>query len=364
MKRILAIAFVFFAILLFCVDCAAAEFPDEINGFVPDGAKTLLPDGVPDGGFSAQQIDIGFFASMILRAITSAAPDAAKNLSVMLGLLIISSVLGALRGGISSKGLSEALEFISVLCVCGAAFSMTAAVFDTAERFITDVGAFLEGFLPILAGLSAASGNVAFSIASSVSVSAALSAVSAVCASVAMPLLKICFCISISGAVCGSVDLSGISGAIKKLITVVLSLSGIALSAVMIFQRVITKSADSAALRGIKFSVGTLIPFVGNAIGEALTTVTGGVGMIRSAVGISGAVVLCAMAIIPVASLLINKLFLDLASGAAGMLGLSKEKNFISGMSGVVGFLCAITAFIGVFFILSVSLIAGTEVSV
>ena len=363
MKRIIVFLIVL-AVFSFACFAGDTEFPDEINEFVPGDALEVLPGGVPDGGFDSGDLDIGFFSSMIVRALKSAAPDASKNLALMLGLLIVSSVIGVFKSGISSHGLSEALEFISVLCVCGAAFSMTSAVFDAAEKFITGVGSFLEGFMPILSALSAASGNITFSVSSAISVSAALSVVSAVCSSVAMPLLKICFCISISSAVCGSVDLSGISGAIKKLLAVVMSLSGIALSAVMIFQRVITKSADSAAIRGIKFSVGTLIPFVGSAIGEAMTTVAGGVGVIRSAVGISGAVVLCAMALIPVSSLLINKLFLDICGGAAGMLGLDKEKNFLNRMSGVVGFLCALTSFVGVFFILSVSLIAMAEVNV
>ena len=361
MKRAAAIIAV---MMLFSVACAAgdAEYMENVGSAVPNEVSEII-GGVPEGGFSSGDIGIGLFLKMIGGAIKGAAPDAAKSFAVLIGLMIISSVIGAFRGTVASKALGEALEFISVLCVCGAAFSMTSAVFRVAEEFISGMSVFLQTLIPTLTILSAAGGNITFATASSVTVSAAMTMLDAVCSSVVLPLLKICFCISVSSAMCGSVDLSGVGAAIKKVITTVLALSGIVLSAVMIFQRIITRSADSAALRGIKFAVGSLIPFVGNAIGEAITTISGSVGVLRATVGISGAIVLCAMVIMPTAGLVIEKLFIDVASGAAALLGLEKERKFLSEMSGVVGFLVATVAFVGTFFIIAVAVIAGTEVS-
>lgn len=361
MKR----AAVLFAVLtLFSVSCAAgdADYIGDVGAAVPGDVSDLI-GGLPEGGFSSGDIGIGLFLKIVVGAIKGAAPDAAKSFAVLIGLMIISAVIGAFRGTVASKPLGEALEFISVLCVCGAAFSMTSAVFKIAEEFVSGVGVFMQTLIPTLTVLSAAGGNITFATASGVTVSAAMTMLDAVCSSVVWPLLKICFCISVSSAMCGSIDLSGVGAAIKKVITTVLALSGVVLTAVMIFQRIITKSADSAALRGIKFAVGSLIPFVGSAIGEAITTISGSVGVLRATVGISGAIVLCAMVIMPTAGLVIDKLFVDVASGAAALLGLEKEKRFLSEMGGVVGFLVALVAFVGTFFIIAVAVIAGTEVS-
>ena len=342
---------------------AEDDYIETIDNALPEEVRDILPDGFEDSGFSSEDISPNLFLTFVFRALSSAVPGAAKSLALMIGLLIISSVLGALRGTILSKGLGEAVEFLSVLCVCGAAFSMTGAIFDVAEGFISGIGAFLQVLMPILTVLSASSGNITFSAASGAVVTAAIALLDAVCASAAMPLLKFCFCMSVSTAMCGGIDLRGVSAAIKKLITYILAITGVALSAVLVFQTVITKSADSAAIKGIKFTVGTLIPFVGNAIGEAMTTVSGGIGVVKSAVGVAGAIILCAMVILPVVSLLVHKLFLDLAGGAASLLGLSREKDFLGEMSGIVGFLVAITAFVGTFFVIAVSVIAATEVN-
>lgn len=362
MKR--ALVFLLFLIMLSVPVFAEEDYIGEVNGAVPDDVRNILPDDFRLDGLDASELDAGFFLSLIFRALSSAVPSAAKSLGLMIGLLIISSVLGAVRKAISSGGIGDALEFLSVLCVCGAAFSMTSAVFDAAEGFISGLGSFLQVFMPILTALSAASGNITFSASSGAVVTAALALLNSVCTSAAMPLLKLCFCLSISSAICGGIDLRGVSSAIKKILTYIFAITGISLSAVLVFQTVITKSADSAAIKGVKFTLGTLIPFVGNAIGEAMTTISGGVGLVRSAVGVAGAVILCAMVIIPVANLLVNKLFLDLAGGVSSLLGLSRERDFIGEMSSVVGYLTAMTALAGTFFIIAVSVIAATEINI
>lgn len=344
-------------------DMSAGDYMENVGAATPDEARDILPDGALDGSLDGADIGVGTFFGIMIRALKGAAPKAARSFALVIGLLIISSVVGAFRGTVASKALGEALDLITTLCVCAAAFSMTEAVFRVAEEFISTMRVFLEALVPTLTVLSAASGNLSFSASAAVTVSAAMTALDAVCNSVAMPILKTCFCISVSSAIRGPVDLSGVSAAVKKLLTTVLAFSGVALSAVMIFQRIITKSADSAALRGIKFTVGSLIPFVGSAIGDAISTISGSVGLMRATVGISGAVIMCAMVILPTAELLINKLFLDIASGAAALLGLEREKRFLSEMSGVVGFLVALVAFVGTFFIIAVAVIAGTEVS-
>jgi len=363
MKKITVVLFV---ILLFSISCRAVE-PDyigEISDAIPGEISEIIGDETTYDGNFGDDIDFGLFFNMIVRALASAVPSATKSLAAVIGLLIISSVLGALREAVYSKTLGDAVEFLSALCVCASAFSMTSAVFSVAEGFINGLSAFLEVLLPIMTAIGVASGSITFAASSAAVVSAAVALLGMVCTSFAFPLLKVCFSISIASAMCGSVNLSGISTAIKKLITYIMSVSGIILVAVLTFQTIITKSADTAAIKGVKFTVGTLIPLVGSALGDAMTTISGSVGVVRATVGVAGAVILCAMVILPTANLLINKVFLDISGGVADLLGLKKEREFLAQMSGVVGFLAAITAFIGVFFIIAVSVIAATGVNV
>lgn len=361
MKRIVLIVLCIFAL---AIPCRAAEDNAEydLSENVSSEVEELLPNGYPQGGFKSEDISIGLFWRMLLSALTSAAPEATRSLMMLLGLILISSVLGAVRSSVSSGSVGTAMELLSSMCICTAVFKITSGIFETAEAFISSVGAFMSAALPSLVVLCAAGGRGTFAASSSALVSTALAALDTVLSRSLLPILKLCFFVSASSDVCSGVDLSGISLLLKKLIGYILAICGIGLSLVMMFQSVITKSADSAVIRGLKFTVGATVPIVGGAINEAMTTICGSVGVLRSTLGISGAVVICAMMIVPIVSLLINKLMMDISSGAAGMLMLKKEQAVLSQMSGIVGFLIAICAFTGTFFIITVAVMASAEV--
>lgn len=362
MKRIAFVFVAFILVQLFSPACyAQRDYFGELEKAVPFDAEELIPD--ISEGISQNDLNIGFFWEMILKAIYGAVPEAAGSFALMLGLILIASILGALRDTVLSKQICEAMELISVLTICTASYSMTSAVFDITESFINEMNTFLGGVLPTMMLLSASSGNASFAAASSAIILSALSMLEVMCASTLFPLLKLLFSVSVSSAVCGAVNLGGVSSTIKKLMKYIFVLSGIVLSAVLMFQKIITKSVDSASLRGLKFAA-SFVPFVGSSIGEAMATLSGGIGVIRSTFGVSVAVIICAITVVPLLNLLLNKIFIDLSCGISSMLGLGKESGFLSEMSGVVGYLAAVVAFVGTFFTLAVSIIAATEVRI
>lgn len=362
MKRFAFILTIFLLVQLLSPAChAQRDYFDELEKAVPFEAEKLIPD--ISGGIAQNNLNIGFFWSMLLKAVYGAVPQAAGGFALMLGLILIASILGALRDTVLSKPICEAMEFISVLTICTASYSMTSTIFDIAGRFINEMNTFLGGVLPTMLLLSASSGNASFAAASSAIILSALSMLEVLCASTLFPLLKLLFSVSVSSAMCGSVNLGGVSSTIKKLMKYVFVLSGIVLSVVLMFQKIITKSIDSASLRGLKFAA-SFVPFVGSSIGEAMATLSGGIGVIRSTFGISIAVIICAITLVPLMNLLLNKFFIDLSCGISSMLGLGKESAFLSEMGSVIGYLAAIVAFVGTFFTLAVSIIAATEVRV
>ena len=134
------------------------------------------------------------------------------------------------------------------------------------------------------------------------------------------------------------------------------------LSAVLAFQGIISKSADSLAIKGIKFAVGSFIPVVGSAVNEALSTIAGGIGTIKAATGVVGAVAVCLLAALPIIQILMHKLFLELLSVCSGILGLGPEGKLISDIASFLGYTAAVMAISSVFFILSLSLMAASGV--
>lgn len=79
--------------------------------------------------------------------------------------------------------------------------------------------------------------------------------------------------------------MSGVSGELKKALTFLLAAAGTVFTTVMAHQTALAKSADSVALRSLKFASGNMIPVIGGALGEAADGYLAGVSLIRSASG-------------------------------------------------------------------------------
>jgi stage III sporulation protein AE len=112
------------------------------------------------------------------------------------------------------------------------------------------------------------------------------------------------------------------------------------------------------ALRGIRFAIGSFVPFVGGAVNEALSTVVGGLGSIRTATGAVGAVVVCILAAVPVIRILLHKMLLEFLSFCAGLLGLTGEMRLASEIASFFGYAAALMAITAVFFTLALSMMA------
>ena len=149
--------------------------------------------------------------------------------------------------------------------------------------------------------------------------------------------------------------LGGFSVLIKNSVKTVLSFCAVSMGLVLAFQSVIAKSADTAAVKGVKFVLGNAVPIVGGALADAAGTLTTSLGLLKSTVGIASAAVICLIFALPIIKLLLWKLMFDASCAVATAFSLKKESAFFAEMSEIVGFLAAVGASIAIFFIIALT---------
>ena len=332
----------------------------EIELEVPDALREYLPEDTED--FQASdvlaQFDFGFFTKAFLRIVSQAAPEAAKSFAALLGIMILSAVLGIVRRTVTVQGLQIAMDLVSMVCMAGAVFSLTEHTFTLAQEFVGTLSSFMKSVTPTMAGFMIASGEVTSAAVISGVIFTAVSVLEQAVADILFPLIRLSLCVSIVSTVFGIPGISGLAPLIRKVISYVLGFITSSLSAVLMFQRLIAKSTDSLAMRGIRFAVGQFVPFVGGAVNEALSTVMGGIGTIKAATGVAAAVVVCLIAAVPVIRMILHKMFLEWVSVCAGILGLSGEGRLMGDVASYVGYMAAVMAISAVFFVLSLSMMA------
>ena len=364
-KRRFACIFPIVAVLfLLCDVRVLAEISSDsmkIDVTVPEGLRDYLPKDVENFQPSdvLSQFDFHFFTGTLIRILAQAAPDAAKNFAMLLGIVILCAVLGVVKRTVTTPGLQLSLDLVGMVCVASAVFDVTGEAFGLAEEFVGGISAFMKRITPTMSAFMIARGEITSAAVISGVIFTAVSVLEQTVASILFPLIRVSLCMSVVSTVFGIPGISGFAPTVRKIIGYVFGFITSSLSAVLMFQRIIAKSTDSLAMRGIKFAVGQFVPFVGGAVNEALSTVMGGIGTIKAATGVVAAVIVCLIAAVPVIRMLLHKMFLEFVSVCAGLLGLSGEGRLMGDVASYLGYMAAVMAISAVFFILSVSMMAA-----
>lgn len=349
---------------LFCglnVSADTASAPLKAEVIVPDGLREYLPEDIENFQPSdvLEHFDFGFFTGTFIKIVTNAAPEAAKSFALLLGIVILCAVLGIVKRTVTAQGLQISLDLVGMVCIAGAVFGVTETSFGLAEEFISTIASFMKKITPTMSTFMIARGEITSAAVISGVIFTAVSVLEQTVAKILFPLIRVSLCMSVVSTVFGIPGISGFAPTIKKIIGYVFGFITSSLSAVLMFQKIVAKSTDSLAMRGIKFAVGQFVPFVGGAVNEALSTVMGGIGTIKAATGVAAAVIVCLIAAVPVVRMLLHKMFLEFVSVCAGLLGLSGEGRLMGDVASYLGYMAAVMAISAVFFILSLSMMAA-----
>lgn len=261
----------------------------------------------------------------------------------------------------ASFGENEVTDCVCMLCTCGCCYSFAHGSLSLATTAVSEINAFMNAMLPVMASLYTVGGAAATASAQSVGIYAAITLFEQIGASLLKPMFDCCFALTMVCAV-GKVNLFGVVRFIKnfvvRLCVTLLSL----LISILFFQNTLTGAADSLALRGVKYAAG-FIPIVGSLVGEAARTVAAGIGAIKASVGVFAVAAILYAAFVPCAVLICKKTLLCLCGTLGHIIGADKEAAFIEEVNGILSILLSIILSVGIFFILAVTIFIKTAVN-
>ena len=339
-----------------CAEKGEAEAP-EIDVEIPEGVKEYISPELYSADTDAilSAFTLGNAVKTAISLLDKVFPEAMEAFLGLLGLIVISAVMAALRESVASPAFGSFLEFVSVLCIASAAFVFVEELFAEFETFVSQVNAFMVAVIPALSALMLSGGEVTSSLVFGGVLSGAVTFLEVICTSLVLPMLSALLCVYTTAKVCGEVELGGFARLIKSAVTYTLTACIVIMCCVLAFQGVIAKSADTAAVKGVKFVLGNAVPVVGGALADAVGTLASSVGLLKSTVGIVSAAVICVIFALPVLKFIVWKCVFDACGAVAAALSLRKESAFFAEMSEIVGFLAAITASTAVFFIIALT---------
>lgn len=335
--------------------------PPELTDLLPEG---LFSENTEEALTAAEALtDWQYLLKTLLSAVGLRLSDAMGLLCSLVGLLLVSAVLGRVRESLSGGG-GEAFGLCLRLALYTAIVLQTAGMVEVVQGFFTQLSTLMGGMIPVMGILYALGGNLGQAAVSSEILTVALTVCEFVFATVTPPVCAVCMSFSLMDAFGVRLTLSPLCDRVKRWYASVVGLVMFLLSLSLSAQSVLTSRADTLGMRGLKHVVGNMIPVVGGAVAGSLSTVAAGVSLLRGVFGVSGVILIALLLLPTLVQLLLLRGTLLLAADVGALLSCDGEVRLLNEMASLHGYLAAAVAICGVTFVLGLTVLVKSAVAI
>lgn len=367
-------------LLLFCMISAAAEDipyqfqfedkPEKAADNAYDSYLQQLPleirqqvERAGDTQGAIETYSVSYFLTLAKNALDSAILPGLKTLSVLLGMVVLTSVFRMLSRTVKSSSLETMYSLCCILCMSLTLYEVQRSVFALVQSLLDLLSETMLMMVPVMEAVYLTSGNITGAAVSGTGINLMITFVQTLYANVLAPCVSVCFLLSITAAVSENRGVSFMAEALRGIVTGALVLIMTLMTFVLSMQNGIAGAADTFAARTIKFALGSYLPIVGGAVADSFSMVSSSVGVIKQLAGVTGIAVVVIVMLAPVASLLVNRMALGVSGAMAGVLGCDREQMLLKETGSLCTLLMAVAVAAGVMYILALSLFCKTALA-
>lgn len=317
---------------------------EDIIDAVPESAQDKLESlGIsPYSSEGFTELGADDFFGFLWESVTSQLEGPLRLFFIYTAIIILCALLSAFKESISSEGLNTVFEMTSIVSGAGALTFFLSGVIEASTTAVETLSAFLSTFVPSFAGISAAQGMAGTAAVYNTGVIAAVHIFSFISSTIVMPAASAILGVTIAGAISPELQIEKLSGAAKKAINWCLGLMTTLFSGLLSVQTIISASADSVAMRAAKYTFSSAVPIIGGTVSDALSTVHGGLSLIKNSVGAFG-LISVAVIVIPVFALILcYRASLWASETVAELFGVKKLAAVIGAVEGALSVITAV----------------------
>ena len=225
MKKILIVAIIAALILPLCSFEAFAYSDPQTEDLASKAEADEISNEFLDKDELSGDKNLNIFQKVLeitLSALSKNGSGILRSFGSILGVLVLCCVMGAMKFG-ESPVMDAAGSFISVLALSGVTYSVLYNLFIFTIAAMENLNIAISALAPTMGALYAFGGCSATGAASAATLSLFLSVLSVVCTKIILPLTRVSFALSLSGALPNSINLSSVTNLIKNCGTIILT---------------------------------------------------------------------------------------------------------------------------------------------
>lgn len=325
--------------LVMPVDAASVTAPPA-----PDAAAVLVPEQ-PETFSEGLTTVLREALDYLYPAFRSAAATCFGITAVILLASLVQSLPGATQ---------KVTDMVATVTVALMLLSPSGALIRLGANTVTEISEYGKLLLPVMTAAMAAQGGTATSAALYTGTAFFDALLSGIIASVIVPMIYIFLCLSVASCATGEEILGKMVSFVKWAMTWCLKIILYVFTGYMGITGVVSGATDAAAIKATKLTISGMVPVVGGILSDASEAVLVSAGLVKSAVGVYGVLVIIALWLRPFIEIGVQYLMLKATAGICSMFGAKAPVKLISSFSGAMGMLLAMTGSVSVLLMVSV----------
>lgn len=316
----------------------------QLQNKLPDSTQKLL-DGLGVDGTdwnSITSITAQNYFQKIFSIFTGQARNPLRVLASVVAVILLCAVLNALKISFGEKPLGGVIGMVGTLCICVVMVPPIVSCISDAAQMISAASTFLLACVPVLAGIMIAAGQPVTAGSYQMLMLAAGNGIAVFSSGMLVPMMNIFLALSVVSSVSPDINLGSLCAVLNKSVKWVMALFMTLFTGLITMHSIVASSADSTGAKAAKFVVSSCVPIVGNALGEALNSISGCVKLLKSGVGAFGLLAGIGIFLPIIAECLLWMLTLSLCSGIGQVFELREITTLLRASSDVISTMLAI----------------------
>lgn len=302
MKKLLCFLLLLLVLITFPMRVRAADKNSYYDQQLKQSGAEELPDSLPNDtrkalddlgvkGIDWKNITSVTPGNLFLQILSIAGGKSSEPLKAAVSvtaIMLLCALLNGMKLSFGERPMGGVIGMVGTLCICSVVVQPIVSCIANSAGVMKVAAGFLLACVPVLAGIMIAAGQPVSAGSYQLLMMAAGNVISILSASILVPMMNIFLALSVVSAVSPNINLKGLCDVFSKTVKWVIGFCMTVFTGLLTVHGIVSGSVDSAGSKTAKFVVSSFVPVVGNALGEALHSITGCVKMLKSGVSAFG----------------------------------------------------------------------------
>lgn len=331
----------------------------EMEDAIPEETKQLLEkSGITDIDYQQLlSLSPGEFFAALWQITLDRLAQPMRVFAALLGTVLLCAMLDSLKTAFSESGLGTVFAVVATVCAAAALAMPVLDCINSTVHAIQDCAKFMLAFIPVFATVLTVSGQAMTAATYTVLLFGACQIVAQIAAVLLVPLMGVYLALCVAGSIAPAVRIGAVARVIKSIVSWALGLLLTIFVALLSMQTLVSSGGDAVMAKTTKFLIGSFIPVVGGALGDAFMATQGYMKLLKTTVGAFGLVV-ALLTFLPIFLQTVIWYFTVNITGAIGeLLEVRQISDLMKSAGAALGILIAVICCFALLVIVSTSLV-------